>query len=126
MQVLAQMSDWIMIVGGLLTATMVQAAIAPRSTLRSMFGEELTGPLAEIVVRNWGVLITLIGLMLIFGGATTSHRSLILAVAIASKLAFILLVLTLGRGYLRRPVGAALGVDALMVLLFALILMISS
>ena len=123
MQMPAQAADWIMIVGGLLTATMVQAAIAPRFALRSMFGEELTGTLAEILVRNWGVLVTLIGLTLIYGGATASHRSLILAVAIASKIAFILLVLALGRSYLRRPVGLALGVDAVLALLFTLILL---
>ncbi|HKQ19202.1 MAG TPA: hypothetical protein VJW75_05585 [Candidatus Eisenbacteria bacterium] len=45
---------WIMFVSGVLTFTMVQAAFAPQSALRSAFGESLEGAAAEIVVRNWG------------------------------------------------------------------------
>ena len=56
---------WIMLVSGVLTCTMFYAAIAPQAALRSTFGDELEGPVAEIVVRNWGVLITLMGGMLI-------------------------------------------------------------
>jgi hypothetical protein len=48
---------WIMIASGVLTATMIYAAIAPEAALHSTFGETLDGPLAEIVVRNWGALI---------------------------------------------------------------------
>ena len=47
---------WIMLVSGALTCTMVYAAIAPDAALRSTFGETLEGPVAEIVVRNWGAL----------------------------------------------------------------------
>ena len=49
---------WIMLVSGALTCTMIYAAIAPQAALQGTFGETLAGPLAEIVVRNWGVLIT--------------------------------------------------------------------
>ena len=58
---------WIMLLSGVLTFTMVYAAVAPQAALRSTFGETLEGPLAEIVVRNWGALIALIGAMLIYG-----------------------------------------------------------
>ena len=58
---------WIMVVSGGLTCTMVYAAIAPQEALHSTFGESIEGPVAEIVVRNWGGLITLIGAMLIYG-----------------------------------------------------------
>jgi len=50
-------------VSGVLTCTMVYAAIAPQEALRSTFGETLDGPVADIVIRNWGVLITLVGAM---------------------------------------------------------------
>jgi hypothetical protein len=50
---------WIMLVSGALTCTMVYAAIAPQAALRSTFGESLEGPLAEIIVRNWGGLVIL-------------------------------------------------------------------
>ncbi len=48
---------WIMIVSGLLTCTMVYAVIAPQAMLQSTFGETLEGPLALLIVRNWGALI---------------------------------------------------------------------
>jgi hypothetical protein len=51
----------IMIVSGVLTMTMVYAAIAPEAALRSTFGDSLEGPVADVVVRNWGALLALIG-----------------------------------------------------------------
>jgi hypothetical protein len=44
---------WIMVVPGVLTTTMLQAAIALEGALRSTFAESLSVPLADIVVRNW-------------------------------------------------------------------------
>src|SRR4051812_53363 len=73
--------QWIMIVSGLLTATMLYATIAPKAALLATFGETLEGPLADIVVRNWGALIALIGAMLIYGAFDPPGRPLILIVA---------------------------------------------
>jgi hypothetical protein len=42
----------IMIVSGLLTMTMIYAALAPEAALRSTFGESMSGPVADIVVRT--------------------------------------------------------------------------
>ncbi|MGI9356287.1 MAG: hypothetical protein ACR2PF_14140 [Rhizobiaceae bacterium] len=36
--------EWIMLLSGILTSTMVYAFIAPKAALRSMFGEVLDGP----------------------------------------------------------------------------------
>ena len=58
---------WVMLISGALTFTMVYAVIAPEAALTSTFGEPLHGPVAEVVVRNWGALIALIGGMLIYG-----------------------------------------------------------
>ena len=71
---------WVMLVSSVLTCTMVYAAVAPRAALRSMFGATLEGPLAEIVVRNWGILIALIGGMLIYGAFEPYSRRLVLIV----------------------------------------------
>lgn len=65
---------WIMLVSGALTCTMVYAVVAPEVALRSTFGETLQGPLAEIVVRNWGALIVLVGAMLIYGAFHPASR----------------------------------------------------
>lgn len=110
---------WIMLVSGVLTCTMIYAAIAPHEALRSTFGESLEGPLAEIVVRNWSVLITLIGAMLIYGAYRPSSRTLILIVAGLSKLAFIGLVLTYGSKYLGQQAGVAILIDVVAIVLFA-------
>jgi hypothetical protein len=110
---------WIMLVSGLLTFTMVYAAIAPHAALRSAFGETLEGPLAEIVVRNWGALIALVGAMLVYGAFHPPVRGLVLCVAGISKLAYIGLVLVHGRHYLSGQVAASLAVDGVMVVLFA-------
>jgi hypothetical protein len=108
---------WIMIVSGALTCTMLYAAIAPQAALRRTFGESLEGPLAEIVVRNWGALIALVGAMLIYGAYHAPLRPLILTVAGLSKLIFISLIVTHGTQYLGQ-VGLPIGIDLVMVVLF--------
>jgi len=109
---------WIMLVSGALTCTMLYAAIAPQAALRSTFGESLEGPVAEIVVRNWGALITLVGAMLIYGAYDPPGRPLILTVAGISKLIFIGLVLVHGRDFLGHQVSLAILIDLAAVALF--------
>jgi len=108
----------LMLVSGALTTTMIYAAIAPAAALQSTFGESLTGPTAELVVRNWGVLIAIVGLMLVHGAWYPATRRLALAAAITSKVAFISLVLSNGGRYLDHGAGTAVMVDSVMVLLF--------
>lgn len=113
---------WIMLVSGALTCTMVYAAIAPQATLRSTFGETLEGPLADLVVLNWGALIFLVGLMLIYGAFYAAARPMALSVAAASKVVFIALVLSNGDRFLRTQAGVSIAIDAVMVLVFLLYL----
>ena len=115
--VIAKMK-WVMLVSGALTCTMFYAAVAPQAALRSTFGESLAGPVAEIVVRNWGALIALVGAMLIYGAFAPRSRPLVLTVAALSKSIFIALVLVHGMQYLGRQAGVAVAVDSVMVLLF--------
>ena len=109
---------WIMLASGVLTSTMLYAAIAPQAALRSTFGDTLEGPLAEIVVRNWGALVGLVGAMLIYGAYDPPGRPLILSVAGVSKLTFIGLVLSHGGQYLGHQAGVAVAIDLVMVALF--------
>lgn len=113
----------IMLVSGALTCTMLYAAIAPQAALMSMFGETLSGPLAEIVVRNWGALIALSGAMLIYGAYNPPVRPLVLTVASASKLIFSGLVLSQGSRYFGHQAGVAVIIDLVMVILFITYLM---
>jgi energy-converting hydrogenase Eha subunit E len=113
---------WIMLVSGILTSTMIYAAIMPQAALNSTFGTSLEGPLAEIVVRNWGALIALIGVSLIYGAFNTLFRPLILSFAGVSKLVFIGLVLTYGQAFLSHQAGVAIGIDSIMLVLYCLYL----
>ncbi len=109
----------IMIVCGTLTCTMLFAALAPQAALRSIFGETLEGPLAEIVVRNWGALIALGGAMLIYGAYDPAVRTLTLVAASVSKLVFVGLVLGQGGRYLTQQASVAVVGDLVIVALFA-------
>ena len=109
----------IMIVSGLLTMTMIYATLAPEAALRSTFGESVSGPVANIVVRNWGALIALVGATLIYGARRPAVRPLALTVAGASKAVFIALVLSHGGRFLAYQAGIAVFVDLLWVLVFA-------
>ena len=123
MTIVANHIRWIMLVSGVLTCTMAYAAVAPRAAMLSMFGEDVESMGEEIVVRNWSVLITLMGAMLIYGAFSVHARRLILTIAGASKLVFVVLMLFLGRTYLGGQLGIAVAIDALWVILFALYLL---
>lgn len=108
----------IMLVSGALTSTMLLAALAPAAALHSTFGETLSGPLAELVVRNWGILITMVCVMLICGAVNPQHRRLSLLMATVSKVAFIVLVLSNGTRYPAYGAGTAVLVDSVLVAVF--------
>ena len=114
---------WVMLVSGLLTCTMFYAAIAPEAALRSNFGEPVEGPVAQIVVRNWGALIGLMGVLLVYGAFSEPVRRTALLVAGASKVVFIALVLSFGQQFLEFQAGVSVIVDSVMVVLFAAYLM---
>jgi hypothetical protein len=109
----------IMIASGVLTLTMVYAAVAPEAALRATFGESLTGPVANVVVRNWGALIGLIGAMLIYGARRPAVRPMALVVAGTSKAIFIGLVLSQGARFLSGQAGTAIVIDFVWVVMFA-------
>jgi hypothetical protein len=118
MNLLRRSIKWVMLVSGVLTCTMFYAAISPQASLVSSFGESIDGPVAEIVVRNWGVLIGLIGLLLIYGAFHEQARRIALTMAGVSKVAFMALVLSFGQKFLQYQIGVAVVVDAMMVVLF--------
>ena len=116
--IVARSITWIMLVSGLLTSTMIYAAVAPDAALRAAFGSTLDGPVADVVVRNWGVLIALVGAMLVYGAFHPDVRPLVVTVACLSKLTFIALLLTAGRSVLAGQARTALVSDVIQVTLF--------
>ena len=116
------MTRWILIVSGLLTSTMFYAAFAPRAALVSMFGTSLDGPVAEIVVRNWGALAGTIGLMLIWSAFDNPVRRLVLGVAIEMKLIYLALLGIYGQAFIGTATAVSIGVDIVMVIVFGVCL----
>ena len=55
----------ILVVCGLLTVSMLQFTLMPRRAARTFFGETVEGPMADVAVRGWGLLIALTGGMLL-------------------------------------------------------------
>jgi hypothetical protein len=116
---LHRLVKWVMLASGLLTCTMFYAAIAPEASLRSVFGQSIDGPVASIVVRNWGALIGLMGVLLIYGALHDPSRRIALLVVGASKVVFIGLVLSFGQQFLQFQIGIAVAMDTVVVVVFA-------
>ncbi|RBP52833.1 hypothetical protein [Arenicella xantha] len=93
---------WIMLVVGLITCSTLLVVISPQAGLMSMFGalpSALDEGVTQILVRNWGALIALVGGMLIYAAFRPALRSFSIVVACISKATFISLVLGFGGDY---------------------------
>ena len=110
-----------MLVSGLITCTMALAIVAPQLALKLTFGESISGPIAEILTRNWGALVTLIGAMLVYAAFHPVHRRLVLIVASISKIVFIVLIVSVGSQYLDKA-ALALIIDSVVVALYVIYL----
>ena len=109
MRWIVQNIDWVLIVSGLLTCSMISMALAPRFAMRSTFGEVAEGPVANLIARSWGAMIFASGLMLIYAAWHEEVRLPILLFSIAGKLGFVALVLAEPRFHRQSAMIAALG-----------------
>ena len=91
---------WIMLVAGIVTCTTFAATIAPQAALSAMFGSHLTEPLADLIVRSWGLLVFLMGALLIYGAFNEPSRRLCIIAVGFSKIGFLALILLFGKQYL--------------------------
>jgi len=107
-----------MVIAGLLTCSMIFAVFAPQIALVNMFGEALTEPLAQVVVRSWGFLIFLMGVLLIYGAFKPVYRNLCLVIVGLSKAAFIAILLIFGAQYIETS-AVTLILDTILITLFA-------
>jgi hypothetical protein len=114
--------QWIMLVAGVLTLTMLQAVFAPKAALKGLFGEALEGPVANIIVRNWGFLIALTAAFVIYAAFHPPLRAPALILSGAGKLCFVALVFAQGARYAKRQAFVAASIDLFWVVVFALYL----
>jgi hypothetical protein len=109
---------WIMLLAGLASCAAFWGAIEPKEAERYLFDKALKGDLGDMVVRNWAVLLTLVGVMLIYGAFQPQHRTPILVGACISKGAFLVLMLAFGRDYFEEKAGWAFAAELGMLALF--------
>ena len=95
--------EWVLIVCGALTMSMLLPMLAPRFAFNNMFGEMAEGPLGNLLMRNWGQMIFATGLMLVYAAYHDESRLPILLFASFTKLTFATLVLSNGARYARKP-----------------------
>lgn len=110
--------EWVMIVSGVLTASMILQAIAPRYALMQTFGEDLPGPLGEAFTRLLGFVIFLVGALLIYTAPDPAAREPVLIMAVTGKTAFAGLVFRQGSRWLKKPAALMAAGDMVMVALF--------
>ena len=118
MNIIITKIKWIMIISGLLTCSMIFAVFAPQAALISMFGEAISDPLGEVVVRSWGFLIFLMGVLLIYGAFKPVYRNLSLVIVGISKIAFISLIVIFGEQYIEKS-AVTIIFDSILIALFA-------
>ena len=106
---------WVMLISGVLTATMFYGLFAPEAALKSMFGVSFTGTLEAMVVRSWSALIGIMGVVLIYGFFSEKHRVFALSIAALSKAIFVALVLLYGMQYLGTAMPA-IAMDCVVIL----------
>ena len=122
MKIIVDNTKAIMLISGMFTCSMVYAVFFPQAAVTSMFGDALAGgELVDIIVRSWGALITLVGIMLIYGAFRPRERLLILTIAGSSKGFFVGLLILYGSSYLPKTILPII-VDGLAVVLIAICL----
>ena len=117
MNVIINNIKWIMVIASLLTCSMIFAVFAPEEALISMFGEALTEPLAQVIVRSWGFLIFLMGALLIYGAFKPVYRNLALVLTSISKIVFISLIVVFGTQYIDKSL-LTIALDSVLIIIF--------
>ena len=87
---------WILLVSGVITSSMLVAVVAPRLVFRQFFGTILDGPLGNAIMRNWGLVIGMSGLLLIYAAYDETVRTPIMLFSIVGKLFFSMQVFAAG------------------------------
>ena len=109
---------WILVVSGILTCAALLQAVAPRFGMMNLFGEEVIPSSALLIIRSWGAMIFVSGLLLIYAAYHSEQRLPILFYSITVKLGIAGLVFAGGARYRKRQVFKIASADFVMALLF--------
>lgn len=109
----------ILVVCGLLTASMLQFALMPGRAARSTFGETVEGALGDIAIRGWGLLIALTGGMLLWAAFHPETRTLAIGAALISKVFYMGQLIAKRGRFLKGMAGMTVLIDLVMAALLA-------
>ena len=112
----------ILIVTGVLTATMLAQFVAPSWTLRHTFGEIPPGVVSIVLARHWGLLLFCVGMLLVYSAFHPTVRQPAVVLASVEKAGFAACVFGSSLRHRRIPSIMATG-DALMVVIYVLYLL---
>jgi hypothetical protein len=93
-------------------------AVAPRFGMMNLFGEEVISSSALLIIRSWGAMIFVSGLLLIYAAYHSEQRLPILFYSITVKLGIAGLVFAGGARYRKRQIFKIAAADFVMALLF--------
>ena len=107
--------EWILIVTGLITASMLFQFLAPAQVLRMSYGQVPADSLGLMFARHWGLLVFCIGVLLIIAAYQPAIRVPVIVVALVEKVA--LGGMILGSSLRQRPTAVMIAVTDLVVAL---------
>jgi hypothetical protein len=111
----------ILIVTGATRAMALAQFIAPASVSRIIYGAAPTEVVGIALVRHWGLLVFLVGVLLIYAAFHPAVRGPVMVVAAVEKIAFSLGIF--GTSLRRYPIAAGIAVgDTLIPLVYVLYL----
>ncbi len=110
--------EMILLVTGVLTASMLLQFFAPVTMVRRNFGLELKDDVSIFIARHWGLLVFCLGALLILAARNEAIRVPVMIAAGVEKLGLIGLILA---GSIRKhPPALLIAIaDSVMVLLYA-------
>jgi hypothetical protein len=111
----------ILIVTGATTAMALAQFIAPASVSRIIYGAAPTEVVGIALVRHWGLLVFLVGVLLFYAAFHPAVREPVMVVAAVEKIAFSLGIF--GTSLRQNPIAAGIAVgDTLIPLVYVLYL----
>jgi hypothetical protein len=118
---LSSQIEWILLITGLATAGALVLFVAPATMLKMLFGQAPSDAPSLFIARNWGLLVSLVGGLLIYAAYHEEVRVPVLVVAIAEK-AVLALGIFLSPFRSRPPVLAMAVADASMAAVYLMYL----
>lgn len=119
MGILVDNIQWVLLVCGLATFSLVQGVVAPKAIWRTWFGETDPSAAAVMVLRSWSSMVAINGALLMYAAFTPDVRPPVLIAAGVGKAIFVALIVSDAKRFFKGQAQLAAIVDALMVVIFA-------